>query len=323
MRWRADSAKDVWRWHAVGLAAFAIAAVMYSAATGVDTLDVQLLLGVSCAVIVAVVALGLSRDWQHTRQLLIFWPAAVLVLTIVTGAVDVDATRDLPGIITLSFAYVGLTLPPGRGWYLLPLGVVAYVVGGGFELPGDLAKILLAAVMWMLVAEVPARLIAQLEAQQRELRTTAQTDALTGLLDRTSLAPELAAHSTDASVVIIDLDDFKTFNDTRGHKAGDNMLVSFASALRSSVRPADLVFRLGGDEFLLLLPDTTVEEAQLVVDKLDTRWTESGFAIGFSAGVAGSGEDPLHEADQRMYEHKRLRRSAGPGSQTVGDGDRG
>ena len=247
----------------------------------------------------------------------------MLVLTIITGAVDVDATRDLPGIITLSFAYVGLTLPPGRGWYLLPLGLVAYVVGGGFELPGDLAKMLLAGVMWMLVAEIPARLIAQLEAQQRELRTTAQTDALTGLLDRTSLAPELATHAADASVVIIDLDEFKNFNDTRGHKAGDNLLVSFATALRSAVRPTDLVFRLGGDEFLLLLPDTAVDEAQRVVDKLQTRWTESGFAIGFSAGVAGGGDDPLHDADQRMYEHKRLRRTTPPGSQPGDDEDRG
>lgn len=323
MSWRTDSAKDVWRWHAVGLAAFVIAAVMYSAATGVDTLDVQLVLGVSCAVIAALVAVGLSRDWQHSRQLLLFWPAAVLTLTIVTGAVDVDATRDLPGVITLSFAYVGLTLPPGRGWYLLPLGFVAYLVGGGFELPGDLAKALLAGVMWMLVAEVPARLISQLEAQKIELRTAAHTDALTGLLDRTSLAPELDAHSAGAAVVLIDLDNFKDFNDTRGHKAGDNLLVSFATALRASVRPGDLVFRLGGDEFLLLLPVTTVDDAAQVVDRLQTGWSESGFAIGFSAGIATSGDDALHEADQRMYEEKRTRRDAAPGSAPVDGEDRG
>lgn len=323
MSWGADSAKDVWRWHAVGLAAFVIAAVMYSAATGVDTLDVQLLLGISCGLIAAVVAVGLSRDWQHNRQLLLFWPAAVLVLTIVTGAVDVDATRDLPGIITLSFAYVGLTLPPGRGWYLLPLGLVALIVGGGFGLPGDLAKVVLAGIMWMLVAEVPARLISQLEAQKLELRTAAHTDALTGLLDRTSLAPELEAHATDASVVLIDLDNFKDFNDTRGHKAGDNLLVSFATALRASIRPGDLVFRLGGDEFLLLLPVTTVAEAEQVVDRLQTRWTDSGFAIGFSAGVAASGHDALHEADQRMYEQKRTRRDVAPGSAPVDGEDRG
>ena len=83
------------------------------------------------------------------------WPAAALVVTILAGAVEPGATRYLAGTITVAFAYVGLACPPRRSLTLVPLGVVAFVVAGAKNLPGALPSVVLAAVMWILIAEVP------------------------------------------------------------------------------------------------------------------------------------------------------------------------
>jgi hypothetical protein len=114
---------------------------------------------------------------------------AALVATTLVGTVEPDATRNLPGTITVSFVYVGLTCPRRRSLAVVPFGVVAFIMGGVKVLPGALPTVAAAAIMWVLVAEVPAWLIAQLEKQSALLRKIAQTDALTQLLDRSTLGP--------------------------------------------------------------------------------------------------------------------------------------
>ncbi|HEY0227446.1 MAG TPA: GGDEF domain-containing protein [Mycobacterium sp.] len=232
---------------------------------------------------------------------------AALVVTVLVGVVEPAATRNLPGTITISFVYVGLTCPRWRSLPVIPFGVVAFVVGGVKALPESLPIVALAAVMWMLVAEVPAWLIAQLEAQSALLREIAQTGALTQLLDRSTLGLQLSIHAGASAVVLIDLDNFKHYNDRHGHEAGDKILVDFADALRWCVGKDDIVFRIGGDEFLLMLVGSDSAEAEQVLVRLRERWAQVGGSVGVSAGIAAGEQDLMRLADEHMYANKRSR----------------
>jgi diguanylate cyclase (GGDEF)-like protein len=120
---------------------------------------------------------------------------------------------------------------------------------------------------------------------------------------------------------MIDLDGFKQINDTYGHQTGDQMLRETAAYLRAGIREIDHVGRYGGDEFLLILPNTDTEGARQITSRLldlaeDTAVTIDGkrFAIQLSAGIATTPEDGttrqqlLAVADTRMYASKSARR---------------
>lgn len=128
---------------------------------------------------------------------------------------------------------------------------------------------------------VPALLAAQLSAarrsieQQRRLRRMAHHDALTGLPNRRAFdaccAQEVARarrYGRPLACALIDADGFKQVNDTRGHAAGDALLVRLAQVLRGSCRASDMVFRLGGDEFCVLLPETRAGDAQIWAERV-------------------------------------------------------
>jgi diguanylate cyclase (GGDEF)-like protein len=197
--------------------------------------------------------------------------------------------------------------PPWRSLAVVPLGVAAFVVGGAKDLPGALPIVVMTAIMWVLVAEVPAWLIARLEEQSELLRKIAQTDALTQLLNRSTLEPRLSMHASGSAVALIDLDNFKRYNDCHGHESGDELLVAFADTLRWSVRKEDVVFRVGGDEFLLMLVDADRIEAEQILDRVRHRWAEVGGPVGFSAGIAVGEQNLMRLADEHMYADKRSR----------------
>jgi diguanylate cyclase (GGDEF)-like protein len=258
------------------------------------------------ALLAGVAALvGWVRGWHERRALLLGWPVASLVVTVLAGAIEPHATRDFPGTITVAFAYIGLTRPRWRSLAIVPLGVAALVVGGAKVLPGALPSVVLASILWVLVAEVPAWLVARLQKQSALLRKIAQTDALTQLLDRSTLGSRLSMHASESAVVLIDLDNFKRYNDRHGHEAGDELLVAFADALRWSVRTEDVVFRIGGDEFLLMLVGAGGTEAKQVLDRLRHRWAEVGGPVSFSAGIAAGEQALMRLADEHMYADKR------------------
>lgn len=304
------SQPSVGRWHAIGLIAVLWELALYAAKAyvigGVDPRLSWLLGGVA---LLAGLAgwIGRRRGWQERPGLLAGWPAAALIVTPFVGALASAVTRDFPGTITITFAYIGLTCPRWRSLAFVPLGVAAFVAGGAKVLPGQLTTVVLGAVMWVIVAEVPAWLLAQLEQQSALLRKIAHTDALTQLLDRSTLGAQLSTHASGSAVVLIDLDNFKRYNDTRGHSAGDELLVAFADSLRCSVRADDLVFRIGGDEFLVLAVGAARGEAEQILDRLRQRWAELGEPVGFSAGIAVGERDLLRLADAHLYANKRSR----------------
>ena len=251
--------------------------------------------------------IGRRRGWQNRRALLQGWPTAALLTTLVVGLVEPEIIRAFPGTITITFAYVGLTCPRWRSLALVPLAIVAFAVSVGESFPAAVPKVVMTAAMWVIVAEVPAWLVSRLVAQSELLGKLAQTDTLTQLLNRSTLAPQLSTHTGRSAVVLIDLDDFKTYNDRHGHHAGDELLIGFADALRASMRQQDMAFRIGGDEFLLLLVDADRAEAERVVEQLRQRWSQAGDLVGFSAGIAAGERNLLRLADDHLYTQKRSR----------------
>ncbi len=155
-----------------------------------------------------------------------------------------------------------------------------------------------------------------------ELRTLADTEPLTGLANRrvfsAALWRELARRSRRGgalSVVLLDLDDLKALNDAAGHAAGDEAIRKLARACMEATRSSDLAARTGGDEFALLLPDTSAEEAAKVGERVRSSIAAmhvAGRALGVSIGVATATANTTPEAllavaDARLYRDKRER----------------
>ena len=158
------------------------------------------------------------------------------------------------------------------------------------------------------------------------LREQASVDGLTRLANRTHLSERMSRllgapdAPAEIAVLLIDLDDFKTINDTMGHAAGDALLVTVAARLRDAVRAGDLVSRLGGDEFAILLPGADPLTAGRVADEIlrqlavatevQQHTIVTRASVGITAGAPG--DEPsalLSKADIAMYEAKRRGKS--------------
>ncbi|NNM66100.1 MAG: GGDEF domain-containing protein [Burkholderiales bacterium] len=176
--------------------------------------------------------------------------------------------------------------------------------------------------------------LAEIEVELTQQR--AGLDPLTGLPGRRALQQRLLAeyawvrrHAHSCVLALIDLDQFKLVNDRYGHLAGDRYLGAFATVLQAELRPYDAAFRYGGDEFVICLPQTTVEQASTVVERIRNRLqrepllyvhSQALFAR-FSAGIAALDPDAtitqiLCEADSLLYAAKSRSPRAGefPGS---------
>ena len=162
----------------------------------------------------------------------------------------------------------------------------------------------------------------------RQLSDLMNRDSLTGLLKHSLIKQELEKELArcrrlghHSSVVMIDLDHFKQVNDTWGHRYGDIVIRALANLLRNRLRETDMIGRYGGEEFMLVLPDCSVQAATKLVSGIGESFSELTFSVGekafhvtLSAGVAGindfeSGEAALEAADQALYRRKRAGRA--------------
>jgi diguanylate cyclase len=166
--------------------------------------------------------------------------------------------------------------------------------------------------------------IVRLEGELEQASAMVRHDPLTGALNRKGfdeiLQREMARkvrRNSLLSVSLLDVDDFKKLNDTYGHATGDDALRHLATVIRDNLRPQDSCARYGGEEFMVLLPDTALEDAAVVMRRLQRELTKRFFMhenkkmlITFSAGVAEirPDEEPalaIERADQAMYRAKR------------------
>jgi diguanylate cyclase (GGDEF)-like protein len=164
--------------------------------------------------------------------------------------------------------------------------------------------------------------VAQLRALQEQLHHQAFHDPLTDLPNRSLFMERVRQELRDAgdhmAVLFIDVDDFKTVNDSLGHSVGDALLVAIAGRLRGCIRPQDLVARLGGDEFAIMLPNVEdpIDSARMVSDRileafgLPVHATDELVSVHLSVGIAsslevdGDGDQLIRNADVAMYHAK-------------------
>ncbi len=154
---------------------------------------------------------------------------------------------------------------------------------------------------------------------------TAMRDGLTGLYSHAVIHAELekefqsaGRYKLDLSVIFIDIDDFKKYNDTHGHIAGDRVLLHVSGILRNKLRGTDKIGRYGGEEFLIVLPHTSLDKATLIAEKLRISIMEETakneeipkgvtVSVGLSAlsEKTNDGHDLINEADICMYRAKK------------------
>ena len=191
------------------------------------------------------------------------------------------------------------------------------------EMAADvLLWIFLATCVMVLMVRVRGQRVEMAERESRQA-FLAREDSLTGLGNRRAFQEALTVEgarsrraASTLSLVVLDIDDFKNINDRFGHDAGDKVLCKVADTLRKEARASDRVFRWGGDEFVVLLPDTDVAQAQAACVRIsrevgDACRAPDGSPLQVSCGssvLTGEGEDRLlAEADAALYGRKHER----------------
>jgi diguanylate cyclase (GGDEF)-like protein len=252
--------------------------------------------------------------WRHRVNILVINVGLLLDTALVSALVACSKTAAGVAITGLDYMCVALIAA-----YYLPrtiarvqtglavAGFTAGVLAGGVPRVAVMAFVIAATVA--ATGEVFARLVDQLRRQ-------AATDPLTGLANRgcfrAAATREIALALRGGrafTLAMLDLDDFKAFNDSNGHLAGDALLTELADAWRGQLRRGDVLARVGGDEFALLMPGTALSDAARVLERL-----QGAYPAHWSTGaVRWAGEDTLdallERADERLYEHKDRRKS--------------
>ena len=253
------------------------------------------------------------------------WLLTVLALPILAAVGTVDAAFDVSVRLTIL--------------YLLPVVVASWtggrVAGTAVATAAAITQLVVDLIiaperwvlaLWNFVVDLvvylgAAMFLVTMRTGWAEARRDARTDALTGVRNlrsfRDTAEAELARarrYGHPLSVALIDLDGFKEINDTHGHGVGDDVLRAVARHLEHSVRTSDVVARVGGDEFAVLLPETGSEAATAATRHLGNHAGIGDHGVDFSVGVVSYDDSPdsvdqmLCEADGAMYDQKRQRR---------------
>ncbi len=145
--------------------------------------------------------------------------------------------------------------------------------------------------LWLLPRTIARATVRRTTSAHLERAT--RTDPLTELLNRRGIAeliPRICARNANSTAVLVDVDDFKGVNERLGHSGGDRVLRQLADTVRDLVRPSDVAARTGGDEFVIVLPGTTSNEAVLVIERIRAALFDQGISASFGiADASGAG----------------------------------
>lgn len=302
-------------WCSVGL----IVAVAGLTATWVaDGKTVSVVGGAIMIALAAYVALAISRGRTHRLGGLMFFPALGFLINSVVVHGAVGMAWSYPAVVSFYFLARERTAWIANAALIMIMTPVAVSVLP----PAEAARSVFVLVVISAFSVISMRVVG---AQHRLLRDMAITDSLTGLLNRCLLEPSLEQmlnrhHRTgeSASLVLFDIDQFKGINDSFGHQAGDDVLSRIAELLRNRLRDSDQIFRIGGEEFVALLPGTDQDAATEVAQEIRSSIAEERFSDLILATVSGgvasieAGDTPesiLARADQRLYAAKRAGRN--------------
>jgi diguanylate cyclase (GGDEF)-like protein len=267
----------------------------------------------------------MHRSRHPWRWAAFAWAVAPLVIA---GSAALTGGPESPSLMWLGLPVVtlgarfeprGIRLGVGYTIVLLLLVTVGLDAGFVYEHPQELifpfALVIAMAILGGAAVE-----------SEREHRRVAVIDPLTGLLNRSAFAQRLAElqHQIDQGAesalgfLMADIDHFKRVNDEHGHPVGDAVLRDVAYAMRSELRAFDLIYRLGGEEFAILLPGADLDKTREIAERLRAavaRSDSGGVSVTMSFGVGAISGDGVRvarlyaQADAALYEAKRAGRN--------------
>jgi diguanylate cyclase (GGDEF)-like protein/putative nucleotidyltransferase with HDIG domain len=274
-------------------------------------------------------AYGAERivDGRHRERFFLAWSSGMIAITAALVALDGGTGSPLALLFFITVVFVGLSYPQRSVIAIGALDVLAFVaVGlatGSSQVTLAFFTVCLAMVALLCAWEALAH-----ERQRDALNRVSRADPLTGCLNRRGFEERVDAEldgcrrqGRSAALVMLDLDDFKLVNDTRGHEAGDELLCWTAERAREQLRPMDALGRPGGDEFAVLVPGAGPHEAREVASRLRDALGER---VSVSSGIASfpidaEDRESLHRsADRDLYAAKHGRApEAGPGTREL------
>jgi diguanylate cyclase (GGDEF)-like protein len=263
---------------------------------------------IALTALAAAVSIG---SWWWGTELSIAFQYILSVMALVIIGFALLCAHNAPAIYIITSLYVLATIYTAA--FYETRAFVLYLVlqaasSGLILLTSGLAA---APAAWAVTVGTTTTVGVVVHLLREALATAATTDPLTGLVNRRAFVPVLdrthdqcRKSGRSLCLAVVDLDGFKGINDEQGHQAGDTVLVDVTAAWQAQLRKADVLARAGGDEFILLLPDATVEEATDVLRRMRTAVTQS-----FSAGLVPitaehSVEEALLAADRCCYAAK-------------------
>ncbi|HFD33360.1 MAG TPA: GGDEF domain-containing protein [Gammaproteobacteria bacterium] len=249
------------------------------------------------------------------------WVIAFLILIIVSGAIDPFVSKIVPPMpIALNISFFVMNMGAG---FLLIFIVIHYFVKDRES--ANIAA-LTAKEEALKSKEELEHAYKRLQNNEIKIRELMLTDALTGLPNRRFLderlndeIQRLKRYGNQLSLILTDLDFFKNINDSYGHNKGDEILVEFSKILKQDLRPTDFSARFGGEEFLVILPETSIQAAEVIAERIRKQMKSirvEGVTENISAsfGVTNvaaneTATEAFIRVDKALYQSKKMGRN--------------
>jgi diguanylate cyclase (GGDEF)-like protein len=270
--------------------------------------------------------LSLSLLWlpwyRMSTTLLLVFPGILGATLIATANLERTITPSYVGFLTLSFIYIGITQSRLTPVLVMPIAIPIYLLCEIHVTPAIDVRLPITVAIWLLIGEVLADRSMRSRGQAELLRAQVNRDSLTGLMSRAGLFQEVSQALDNSSELVngtylflLDIDGFKSVNDTYGHPVGDQILIALSQRIRDTIRSIDTAARLGGDEFAVLIRGGNEE----IATSLGTRLLVAAakpFDLSFGRVIVTASEgivrltksmtapDAIRDVDVAMYEAK-------------------